>query len=61
MKLDDENVPRPDLMFTHKVRLLLLGGTEWLRPADVAVEVISPASQRLEMVDKRNLCADFGG
>ncbi|MCK6559650.1 Uma2 family endonuclease [bacterium] len=60
MKLDDENAPEPDLMFIRNDRLHLLGNTEIFGPADVAIEVISPGSRRLDTVDKKKLYAEFG-
>lgn len=60
MKLDDENAPEPDLMFIRNDRLHLLGNTEIFGPADVAIEVISPGSRRLDTVDKKKLYAEYG-
>jgi len=60
MKRDEENAPEPDLMFIHKERLHLLGSTEFFGAADVAIEVISPGSRRLDTVDKKTLYAEFG-
>lgn len=60
MKLDDENAPEPDLMFIRKERLHLLGVTEIFGPADVAIEVVSPGSRRLDTIEKKKLYADFG-
>lgn len=60
MKLDAENAPEPDLMLIRNDRLHLLGNTETFGPADVAIEVISPGSRRLDTVDKKKLYAEFG-
>ncbi len=60
MKLSDEDAPEPDLMFIRKERLHLLQSTEILGPADLAIEVISPGSRRLDSIDKRELYASFG-
>lgn len=60
MKLDDENAPEPDLMLIRNDRLHLLGNTEIFGPANVAIEVISPGSRRLDTVDKKKLYAEFG-
>ncbi|NUO79981.1 Uma2 family endonuclease [candidate division KSB1 bacterium] len=60
MKLSDEDAPEPDVMFIRKERLHLLQSTEILGPADLAIEVISPGSRRLDSVDKKELYASFG-
>ncbi len=58
MKLDDENAPEPKLMFIPKERWHLLGNTEIVGPADVAVEIITPGSLRLDVVEKKKLYAN---
>lgn len=60
MKLSEEDAPEPDLIFVRKERMSLLGNTEIFGPADVAVEMISPGSRRLDAVEKKDLYAAFG-
>ena len=60
MKLDDHEAPEPDIMFIKKDRLPLLKETEILGPADLAIEVVSPGSRHLDLVEKKDLYASYG-
>ena len=60
MKLGEEDAPEPDIMFVQQERSHLLGNTEIFGPADVAIEMISPGSRRLDAVEKKELYAAFG-
>ncbi len=60
MKLSEEDAPEPDLIFVRQERMSLLGNTEIFGPADVAIEMISPGSRRLDAVEKKELYAAFG-
>jgi Uma2 family endonuclease len=50
--LDEYNVRRPDLLFFRKDRLDHIGEKAMLGPPDLAVEVISDSSAKIDRVDK---------
>ena len=50
--LDEYNVRRPDLLFFRNDRLDLIGEKAMLGPPDLAVEVISENSQKIDRLDK---------
>ncbi len=50
--LDEYNVRRPDLLFFRKDRLQHIGEKAMLGPPDLAVEVISDSSAKIDRVDK---------
>ncbi len=60
MKLSEQDAPEPDLMFISKERLARAAGKAVLGAADLVVEIISPGSRRLDLVEKKALYAKFG-
>jgi Uma2 family endonuclease len=50
--LDEYNVRRPDLLYFRKDRLAHIGEKAMLGPPDLAVEVISESSAKIDRVDK---------
>jgi len=50
--LDPYTVRRPDLLFVAKSRRHLIGKKAMEGPTDLAIEVISPSSERIDLVDK---------
>lgn len=50
--LDEYNVRRPDLLYFSKERLELIGEKAMLGAPDLAVEVISESSTKIDRVDK---------
>jgi Uma2 family endonuclease len=50
--LDEYNVRRPDLLFFRRDRLEHIGEKAMLGPPDLAVEVISDSSAKIDRVDK---------
>ena len=60
MKLSDLNAPEPDLMFISKEKLPQSKGKALIGAADLVIEIISPSSRRLDLVDKKDLYARFG-
>ncbi|MDZ7363441.1 MAG: Uma2 family endonuclease [candidate division KSB1 bacterium] len=60
MKLSDEDAPEPDLMFISKAKLAKAAGKAVLGTADLVIEIISPGSRRLDLVEKSELYAKFG-
>ncbi len=57
--LSDHDVVQPDIVFVARERLSIIG-REIAGPPDLAVEIISPASARLDRTVKRKLYAAHG-
>jgi len=60
MWLSDENAPEPDLMFISKAKLAKAAGKAVFGAAELVIEIISPGSRRLDLVEKKELYAKFG-
>jgi Uma2 family endonuclease len=60
MKLSEEDAPEPDLMFVSKEKLAKAAGKAVLGAADLVIEIISPSSRRIDLVEKKELYAKFG-
>lgn len=60
MKLSELDAPEPDLMFISKDKLARAAGKAVLGAADLVIEIISPSSRRLDLVEKKALYAKFG-
>jgi Uma2 family endonuclease len=56
--LSDYDVRRPDLLFFAKKRLHLIGEKAMEGPPDLAVEILSPGSVKIDRKDKFQLYAD---
>jgi Uma2 family endonuclease len=59
-KLDEENAPEPDIVFVTKRRRAKILSGRIDGPADLAVEIVSPESERRDYVLKREKYEHFG-
>ncbi len=58
--LSDINIVQPDLFFIKKERLSIIGEKNIQSAPDLAVEILSPHSEKLDRVHKKNLYEKFG-
>ncbi len=57
--LSDINIVQPDLFFIKKERLSIIGEKNIQSAPDMAVEILSPHSEKLDRVHKKNLYEKF--
>ena len=60
MKLSEIDAPEPDLMFVSKAKLPHSKGKALFGAADLVIELVSPGSRHLDLIEKRDLYAKFG-
>jgi Uma2 family endonuclease len=58
--LDDRNVVQPDLLFIARTRMSVLGKANVQGAPDLAVEILSPETERLDRTRKLDLYARHG-
>src|SRR5207302_4377071 len=58
--LSDVNVVEPDLLFVARARLAIIDQRCLRAAPDLAVEVLSPSTRRIDLGRKRELYATFG-
>ena len=59
-KLNENNAPEPDIAFVHKERVRLLHERGLTLAPDVAIEVVSPESEKRDYVKKKCLYEESG-
>ncbi len=60
MKLSEIDAPEPDIMFISNAKLPQSKGKALEGPADLVIELVSPGSRRLDLMEKKELYAKFG-
>ncbi|MFQ5423584.1 MAG: Uma2 family endonuclease [Phycisphaerae bacterium] len=60
LHLSDDRRVEPDLLFILNENLGRLGDVALTGPADVVIEILSPATRGYDLVEKRSLYADAG-
>jgi Uma2 family endonuclease len=60
VRLDDENVLQPDIMFISKDRLHIIGEKNIHGAPDLVIEILSESTAYRDLVQKKKLYARFG-
>jgi len=60
VRLDDENVVQPDIMFISKDRLHIIGEKNIQGAPDLVIEILSESTAYRDLVQKKKLYARFG-
>ena len=60
VRLTPDNVLVPDIIFIARERLHIAGPQTVDAPPDIVIEIFSPGTRRRDLVEKRDLYAQFG-